>query len=203
MSKVTKMPKIFPQYKEEAKKKIIQAAMTVGARKGYQTMTMEDIAGEVGVTKGALYVYFRNKEDLFNEVMIGISDRIRETMEYSRTGGDLNTVLNRMSENLFSVMTPNIPVFAELVSISSRDPVMHRRVADMLQRNIQIIEEELQTLQMQKMIDEDMDLKSAVRSVVALSQGLGIGVFLGADREETKLLWIESMKKILGIPMQR
>ncbi|MEN6609437.1 MAG: TetR/AcrR family transcriptional regulator [Methanoregulaceae archaeon] len=197
------MPKIFPKYKEEAKKKIIQAAMTVGARKGYQTMTMEDIAGEVGVTKGALYVYFRNKEDLFNEVMIGISDRIRETMEYSRTGGDLNAVLNRMSDNLFSVMTPNIPVFAELVSISSRDPVMHRRVADMLQRNIQVIEEELQTLQMQKMIDEDMDLKSAVRSVVALSQGLGIGVFLGADREETKRLWIESMKKILGIPMQR
>lgn len=203
MSKITKMPKIFPKYKEEAKKKIIQAAMTVGARKGYQTMTMEDIAGEVGVTKGALYVYFRNKEDLFNEVMIGISDRIRETMEYSRTGGDLNAVLNRMSDNLFSVMTPNIPVFAELVSISSRDPVMHRRVADMLQRNIQVIEEELQTLQMQKMIDEDMDLKSAVRSVVALSQGLGIGVFLGADREETKRLWIESMKKILGIPMQR
>ena len=56
------MPKVIPEYKEEAKAKIIKAARSVFSQKGYHDATMDDIATEVGVSKGALYSYFESKE---------------------------------------------------------------------------------------------------------------------------------------------
>jgi len=193
------MPKIFPKYKEEAKKKIVQAAMTVAIRNGYQTMTMEDVAKEVGVTKGALYVYFQNKEELFNEVLIGISKMIREAMEFSHTEGDPDTVLCRLVDQLFRMVSPNIPVFAELVSISSRDPAVRKMIEEMLGRNTAIIENEIRALRESGLISRDIDLHAATLEVVSISIGMGARIFLGADREETKKLWIISVKKLLMI----
>jgi AcrR family transcriptional regulator len=44
---------------------ILRAAVTCFARQGYHRTTMEDIAAEAGIAKGAAYVYFASKEELF------------------------------------------------------------------------------------------------------------------------------------------
>lgn len=46
------------------KKDILRSAATVIFNKGYQGATMDDIAAELLMTKGALYYYFDNKEEL-------------------------------------------------------------------------------------------------------------------------------------------
>ena len=55
-------------YKEmkAAKKKedILRSAAKIVSKKGYHGATMEDIAAELLMTKGALYYYFTNKDDL-------------------------------------------------------------------------------------------------------------------------------------------
>jgi AcrR family transcriptional regulator len=58
------MPKVVPEYKELAKKKIIKAAYTLFEEKGYHSTSMDDIAAEVGVSKASLYSYFKSKEDI-------------------------------------------------------------------------------------------------------------------------------------------
>lgn len=52
--------------KKNAKKKedMIRSAAKIVTSKGYHGATMEDIAAELLMTKGALYYYFDNKEDL-------------------------------------------------------------------------------------------------------------------------------------------
>lgn len=45
------MPKVVPEYKELAKKKIIDAAYSIFYKKGYHGSTMDDISNEVGVSK--------------------------------------------------------------------------------------------------------------------------------------------------------
>lgn len=52
--------------KKTLKKKedIILSAVKIMNRKGYYGATMEDIAAELLMTKGALYYYFKNKEDI-------------------------------------------------------------------------------------------------------------------------------------------
>lgn len=54
-------------------KKIILIASDLFARKGYRATRLDDIAQEMGMTKPALYYYFKNKHQIllsiFNEIM--------------------------------------------------------------------------------------------------------------------------------------
>ena len=47
------------------KQEILKAARAVFVRKGYHRTTMDDVAGELGGSKGALYLYFASKDDIF------------------------------------------------------------------------------------------------------------------------------------------
>lgn len=49
----------------KSRERLIAAARIVMARDGYSQMRMSDVATEAGMSLGALYRYFTNKEDLF------------------------------------------------------------------------------------------------------------------------------------------
>jgi AcrR family transcriptional regulator len=53
--------------KEEKKIKILMAAITLFARKGFEKTTINDISKEAGIGKGTVYEYFHNKEEMINE----------------------------------------------------------------------------------------------------------------------------------------
>ena len=55
--------------KEARPAEIIAAAMAVFADKGFAAARLDDIAARAGVSKGALYLYFETKEDLFRAVV--------------------------------------------------------------------------------------------------------------------------------------
>lgn len=46
---------------------IYQASLEVFAQFGYAKTTMEDVAGRLGMTKGNLYLYVKNKQDLYHK----------------------------------------------------------------------------------------------------------------------------------------
>lgn len=48
---------------------IIKQAANVFGRKGFHATTLDDIAGQLGVTKASLYYYFSTKEDLLFAVL--------------------------------------------------------------------------------------------------------------------------------------
>lgn len=58
-----------PDVSEQRKSQILQAAATIVSRKGFSDTRMEDIAEEVGLSKGTLYLYFNSKDDLKLELM--------------------------------------------------------------------------------------------------------------------------------------
>jgi len=48
---------------------IREAAMRVVSRKGYDHITVQDIADEAGVAKGTVYLYFKSREDVLEKTM--------------------------------------------------------------------------------------------------------------------------------------
>jgi AcrR family transcriptional regulator len=54
---------------EERPKQILDAALTVFAEQGLAAARLDDIAKRAGLSKGTIYLYFDNKEDLFREVV--------------------------------------------------------------------------------------------------------------------------------------
>jgi len=59
---------------EERARAIAEAAVSVFAHKGYHGATMDEIARSAGYSPAAIYKYFRNKEDVFLEVLRVIGD---------------------------------------------------------------------------------------------------------------------------------
>lgn len=55
--------------KERIKNHIIQNAKKIFSQKGYRDTTIEDIVEQALISKGTLYLYFKNKENLFLETM--------------------------------------------------------------------------------------------------------------------------------------
>lgn len=58
------MPKLSEEQKSDRKKQIMQAALTCVARKGFHQTSMRDICQEAKMSIGAVYNYYRSKEDI-------------------------------------------------------------------------------------------------------------------------------------------
>jgi AcrR family transcriptional regulator len=53
----------------ETKENILHTALRLFARDGYEAASVSDIAGELGMTKGALYKHYKNKRDIFDSIV--------------------------------------------------------------------------------------------------------------------------------------
>ncbi|MCB0198119.1 MAG: helix-turn-helix transcriptional regulator, partial [Anaerolineae bacterium] len=63
---------------EERKHRILDAAAELFIHYGYDKTTVSDIAREAGVSKGAIYLHFASKDELFEGLLI------REMMTYQK-----------------------------------------------------------------------------------------------------------------------
>ncbi len=53
----------------DTKVNILHTALRLFARDGYEAASVSDIAGALGMTKGALYKHYKNKREIFNSIV--------------------------------------------------------------------------------------------------------------------------------------
>ena len=53
----------------DTREKILMTALHLFARDGYEAVSVSTIAGELGMTKGALYKHYKNKRDIFDSIV--------------------------------------------------------------------------------------------------------------------------------------
>jgi AcrR family transcriptional regulator len=68
---------------EDRPGEICEAALAVFAEKGFAAARLDQIARRAGVSKGTLYLYFKDKEDLFRAV---VRDTVAPNVEAMREG---------------------------------------------------------------------------------------------------------------------
>ncbi|MEH1164377.1 TetR/AcrR family transcriptional regulator [Micromonospora sp. CPCC 205539] len=71
------MPRVSEQYRATRRAEIVAAAARLFARNGFHATSMADIISEAGLSAGAVYGYFRSKEDLIvavAETALGAAD---------------------------------------------------------------------------------------------------------------------------------
>ena len=66
--------------REEIKDSILDATDRLLARYGYRKMTIEDIAREVGIGKGSIYLHFESKEQVVLSHIDRIVERLKERL---------------------------------------------------------------------------------------------------------------------------
>ncbi|MGJ9457843.1 TetR/AcrR family transcriptional regulator [Oceanobacillus sp. CF4.6] len=81
------MPSLREKKTAKKKEEILQSAISLITEKGYHNTTMEDIAAKLLMTKGSVYYYFKDKQDLlyqsYKMLLENSINRFNEVMKYS------------------------------------------------------------------------------------------------------------------------
>jgi AcrR family transcriptional regulator len=67
--------------REELRGEIREAARAIFVRDGYRSFSMRKLAAAIGYSPGSIYLYFRNKEDLFRSLVDESFSRLSESLE--------------------------------------------------------------------------------------------------------------------------
>ena len=62
----------------DTKERILLTALQLFAKDGYEAVPVSAIAGELGMTKGALYKHYKNKRDIFDSILQRMEQRSQE-----------------------------------------------------------------------------------------------------------------------------
>jgi AcrR family transcriptional regulator len=91
--------------KERRRQQIIVAAKRVFSEKGFNKATMEDIAKEAELSPGTLYLYFKNKEELYASLSLRILQylHIRVTHVNRETSLTPDKKLSALMEAMYDV----------------------------------------------------------------------------------------------------
>jgi len=66
----------FETMRQVSRQKILNAALEVFAKQGYSSATIDAISKTAGISKGLMYNYFKSKEDVLKELMIGMMENL-------------------------------------------------------------------------------------------------------------------------------
>ena len=191
------MPKVVPEYKEEAKSRILDGANKVFAEKGYHEATMDDIAKRLGVSKGAIYLYFSSKEDLF-EAMVKTAPQAFKEILYSSFGGEANPIQSatQFFDKMLKLSASNPGLSFEILSEASRNPSLKRILKQNHEEYERVLTGFLAEGRKRKIVGDNLDIRPLANALIALWNGLETLLVSGLPIDEARQAWLEALKAI-------
>jgi len=197
------MPKLYPGYRDEIRKKIVSEAFTVFLEKGFEKTTMDNIAAQLGVTKPAIYRYFKNKEELFltsmAETMIGEFKRIFTT---SFASDDLITGAGLFFDEHLEIDRKYSAIRKDIDHIISRNTSLQEDANGFHLEGLEFMRQFFTEQKRLKRINTTIDDADLVLICNAFVRGLIDNVSLGLDPVEAKRLWLLGFTKLADIQIE-
>ncbi len=126
--------------REETRSKrqaIIEAARSIFAQKGYEDTTIAEIAEAAGVAVGTIYLYFRNKREIYTSVSLAVEVSIAAVIEDPRfVTLPFEQVPRAMIEAIFHNCHQNSGLMSLIqVDIQSKEEITLHKAAEELITN--------------------------------------------------------------------
>ncbi len=153
----------------------MEAAISVFARSGFDRATVDEIVREAGFSKGAFYVHFESKEDLFwamlEERISRQQDTFRRAVGHTQPVADnVRTILS----GVFSLLRDDPlwgSLFAEFGAHALRNEKVRQRLATMYERWRELIAEILNESRELGRIRTDIDVDLIATVLIAATEG--------------------------------
>ena len=168
MSKLkTERKRLFDQITRKA---IQEAVVNLVTRTGTRKVTMDQVAAEVGLSKGCLYIHFRSKKELLESV---------KTASFKPLGDQLQNILN-------GSLTPNQKI----------ERIVHRLFSyfDENRGLFRFLLEEREIAQSQAIRQKNSRYRNFVERIAnVLDDGVATGLFRHMDSKKVASIFIEAM----------
>ena len=84
-----KMPKVTAAHRESRREQILLAAWKCFSSNGFHSTSMADVIREAGLSAGAVYLYFRSKDDIIVAVATQVCVMLEGTIVLEGTPAEL------------------------------------------------------------------------------------------------------------------
>lgn len=147
---------------EQKRVSILSAAAELFATQPFHKVVLSDVAQKAGVGKGTLYIYFKNKEDLYLSVYLGgFSSLVDRLLDFS--GSEDIDPLEDIKR-----------VIREIVEFAFKDR-NHFQVMRSVPMGVDSIRE--------KWLEKHLEMKNLIQSII--EKGMDEGIFFDSDPELT------------------
>ncbi|MGK6311813.1 TetR/AcrR family transcriptional regulator [Neorhizobium sp. DT-125] len=156
------------------REQIIDGAKAVFMKLGFDAASMNDITREAGVSKGTIYVYFQNKEDLFGAIVAREKERITARMRDILAGSEeVEDGLYRFGIGFATHITsPSvIDAMRTVIGVVDRMPSLCRHFFNSPSMNVRTVLEDFirRHIELGNLKVEDTDL--AARQFIDMTSG--------------------------------
>jgi AcrR family transcriptional regulator len=164
------MPKVSEEHKNRRREQILDGARRCFARHGYEGATVARLEEETGLSRGAIFNYFPNKEAIFLAIAQASSDRL--------TAIWLEQGFRALLDALVLEDPDWLAVQLEAVRRVRTDPEFQRMVAEHEEAGLPERRERLQRLAEQG-LREDVRLESIGAFLSTVANGLALRLTMG------------------------
>jgi AcrR family transcriptional regulator len=172
-----------PDVSEERKNQILEAAIAVFARLGFRAARMDDVAEQAGLSKAALYLYYKSKDAiiaaLLQRLFVQEFKQLQALVESEREGSVVEhlLVLTQQVAAMLQWMSRLMPIAFEFYSIAGRDRQVRQFLkeyfADYRHLLARLIERGIAQGELR-----DVDAEATAITLVALFEGLALLFFV-------------------------
>ncbi|MDX9817329.1 MAG: TetR/AcrR family transcriptional regulator [Desulfococcus multivorans] len=147
--------------RERRRQQIIVAAKRVFSDKGFNKSTMEDIAKEAELSPGTLYLYFKNKDELYASLSLRILQYLIIRLEHVNGNNEMDPIqkVEALNEAMFDVYEFDPLIIINMFHLQSSETL--KNLSDELLREI-----------------EDLSRKSLGVIAGIFQEGIDKGVFI-------------------------
>ena len=174
------------QRSEETRTHILQAALSLFSKNGYDATSVAEICRAAGVSKGAFYHHFASKQTVFQSLLEGWLSGLNTQMDDLLVNApDVATGFIRlagMAGPIFHEAQGQFPMFLEFWTQSSRDPALWQKAIAPYRHFLQLFSTALAKGVQQGSI-RPVDPKLTAQALLALAMGIVLQEVL--DPQET------------------
>ena len=186
------MPKVVPEYKDLAKKRIINAAYKIFYKKGYHSSTMNDVAKEVGVSKGSLYSYFKSKEELLQTTNQLSTSSFNDYFYSEDSLEPLEDIYNDMLKSIGA-----IHLNFEIISLSSHNKEIQMVNRNSYKKKLDTLKFFVENQQKKGNIRDDIPAGNIAQLLIGVYTDISMQLIIGIDKTQVHESWKNSLSAIL------
>lgn len=185
------------------RRQIIEAAQVVFARKGYHQTGISDIAVELGIGHGTFYRYFKNKRDIFVNLIEVIIQRVASVV-MSQNPNAANT-LTEYQDQVLQIGDRLMTLFIDDESLSrllqyeswGLDQDLRGRIHEMMDVFARFTENYLINGRDKGFLRQDLDTKKTAVAINAFIFEAARRISTAENKASEKDLWLKAITQLM------
>ncbi|MBU9712181.1 TetR/AcrR family transcriptional regulator [Evansella tamaricis] len=175
-------PRVSEDHKDQRQQQILDAAENVFIQRGFNATSMQNIIDESGISRGGIYTYYKNTEDIFLAIMkrrddSSFEEKIPVSQEHRSTWKEVNDMIDDFRDFIEGMPESLAPALFEYYFTTGWHshkhlPILESRYGKAIQMMVHLFEEGVESGEFQP----QLPLDSIAWTLISFFDGLGFAM---------------------------